>query len=333
MMMINSYAGVVGLADSDRLMIFYKPEENEEQAPPLPAEPEQFSIPPKAPLREPRQPDPLILFRMEEKQEPAAANPYETEELDALMGTGESLPHWTKTALAKDAKKTLHPGWEEVFIPAKPPAPIPESERRVAISELDAWAQKAFKGYEYLNRIQSRIFETAYYNNDNVLVCAPTGAGKTNIAMLAVLHEVRQNLEDGALRKDDFKIVYVAPMKALAAEVTATFSKRLEPLQLQVRELTGDMQLTKQELQQTQCLQLNQWLKADLDTWANDLNDAVKAMTELTDRTEDGLGEKTAFKRAGNDCWVRAFDLLFDIVRREGREGMESLFTEIGEAL
>ena len=88
-----------------------------------------------------------------------------------------------------------------------------------------------------------------------------------------------------------------------------------------------------QELQQTQCLQLNQWLKADLDTWANDLNDAVKAMTELTDRTEDGLGEKTAFKRAGNDCWARAFDLLFDIVRREGREGMESLFTEIGEAL
>lgn len=56
-------------------------------------------------------------------------------------------------------------------------------------------------------------------------------------------------------------------------------------------------------------------------------------MTELTDRTEDGLGEKTAFKRAGNDCWARAFDLLFDIVRREGREGMESLFTEIGEAL
>lgn len=28
----------------------------------------------------------------------------------------------------------------------------------------------------------------------------------------------------------DFKIVYVAPMKALAAEVTANFQKRLEPL-------------------------------------------------------------------------------------------------------
>ena len=195
----------------------------------------------------------LLSMCMEEK-ETTPTEAYKTEELDALMGTGDSFPHWTKTALAKDAKKTLHPGWEEVFIPAKAPAPIPESERRVAITELDDWAQKAFKGYEYLNRIQSRIFETAYFSNDNVLVCAPTGAGKTNIAMLTVLHEVRQNLEDGALRKDDFKIVYVAPMKALAAEVTATFSKRLQPLQLQVRELTGDMQLTKQELHETQMI-------------------------------------------------------------------------------
>ena len=32
------------------------------------------------------------------------------------------------------------------------------------------------------------------------------------------------------LNKDEFKIVYVAPMKALAAEVTATFARRLQPL-------------------------------------------------------------------------------------------------------
>ncbi len=35
------------------------------------------------------------------------------------------------------------------------------------------------------------------------------------------------------------QIVYVAPMKALAAEVTANFGKRLAPLGLVVRELTG----------------------------------------------------------------------------------------------
>ncbi len=50
------------------------------------------------------------------------------------------------------------------------------------------------------------------------------------------------------------KIVYVAPMKALAAEMVDNFSKRLEPLGISVRELTGDTQLTKQEIMKTQML-------------------------------------------------------------------------------
>ena len=41
------------------------------------------------------------------------------------------------------------------------------------------------------------------------------------------------------IQKDAFKIVYVAPMKALAAEMTANFGKKLAPLGLSVRELTG----------------------------------------------------------------------------------------------
>jgi malate/lactate dehydrogenase len=31
------------------------------------------------------------------------------------------------------------------------------------------------QGYKTLNRIQSRIFTTAYTSNENILVCAPTG--------------------------------------------------------------------------------------------------------------------------------------------------------------
>ena len=48
------------------------------------------------------------------------------------------------------------------------------------------------------------------------------------------------------------QIVYVAPMKALAAEMVRNFGKRLEPLGISVRELTGDMQLTKAEIMKTQ---------------------------------------------------------------------------------
>lgn len=58
----------------------------------------------------------------------------------------------------------------------------------------------------------------------------------------------------GVILKDQFKIVYVAPMKALAAEMTTNFGKKLSGLGLSVRELTGDMQLKKAEIVQTQMI-------------------------------------------------------------------------------
>lgn len=42
--------------------------------------------------------------------------------------------------------------------------------------------------------------------------------------------QIGANMKNGVLHKDNFKIVYVAPMKALAAEMTATFGKRLAAL-------------------------------------------------------------------------------------------------------
>ena len=41
-------------------------------------------------------------------------------------------------------------------------------------------------------------------------------------------------------------------MKALAAEMVRNFGDRLEPLGISVKELTGDMQLTKNEIMKTQ---------------------------------------------------------------------------------
>lgn len=41
-------------------------------------------------------------------------------------------------------------------------------------------------------------------------------------------------------------------MKALASEMTRNFSKRLAPIGLKVRELTGDTQLTRKEIAETQ---------------------------------------------------------------------------------
>ncbi|XP_074166319.1 activating signal cointegrator 1 complex subunit 3 [Sminthopsis crassicaudata] len=159
-----------------------------------------------------------------------------------------------KMLLPEGIQRENNKMYEEIKIPHSEPMPIGFEEKPVFIKDLDEIGQLAFKGVKRLNRIQSIVFETAYNTNENMLICAPTGAGKTNIAMLTVLHEIRQHVQQGVIRKDEFKIVYVAPMKALAAEMTNYFSKRLEPLGITVKELTGDMQLSKGEILRTQML-------------------------------------------------------------------------------
>lgn len=93
------------------------------------------------------------------------------------------------------------------MIPHTSTAPPPVGEDRIKIAELDDIAKVAFRGTSALNRIQSVVFEAAYYSNENLLISAPTGAGKTNIAMLTVLHEIKKNIgEDGVIKKDKFKV-------------------------------------------------------------------------------------------------------------------------------
>jgi activating signal cointegrator complex subunit 3 len=82
-------------------------------------------------------------------------------------------------------------------------------ETTVPITAFSSVGQAAFRGYTALNRIQSLVFETAYRTNENMLICAPTGAGKTNIAMMAVLRCIEQHIEAGVIQRDAFKIVYV----------------------------------------------------------------------------------------------------------------------------
>lgn len=159
-----------------------------------------------------------------------------------------------KIMLPENVEKKDTTMCEEVYIPIPESQPINVKYDTVMISSLDDIGQMAFKGIKSLNRIQSIVFHTAYRTNENLLICAPTGAGKTNVAMLTIVHQLKQNIIDGQLMKNQFKIIYVTPMKALAAEMTANFGKRLECLGITVRELTGDMQLTQSEIQQTQMI-------------------------------------------------------------------------------
>lgn len=107
--------------------------------------------------------------------------------------------------------------------------------------------------------------------------------------MLTILHTIRdycypeplstQEPQEFTIEKSEFKIIYIAPMKAIAAEVVKKLGNRLAWLGIQVRELTGinyfhqkmvlniacqnnmlillilgDMQLTKGEISNTQII-------------------------------------------------------------------------------
>lgn len=159
-----------------------------------------------------------------------------------------------KLLLPESADRQDNKMYEEITIPAVPSSSLEVGNERIKISSLDDIGQLAFQHTKELNRIQSVVFQTAYYTNHNLLVCAPTGAGKTNVAMLTIVNIIRAHTDQGVIHRDQFKIVYVAPMKALAAEMVQNFTKRLQPLGITIRELTGDMQLTKSEMQQTQIL-------------------------------------------------------------------------------
>ena len=127
--------------------------------------------------------------------------------------------------------------------------PFEQTEKLVKIKDLPEWSHMAFPGMTSLNRIQSRVCQSALFSSDNMLVCAPTGAGKTNVAVLTMLHEVGLHVQpDNTLDKGKFKIVYIAPMKALVAEMVGNFQKRFDPYGLKVAELTGDMGLTRYQV-------------------------------------------------------------------------------------
>lgn len=158
-----------------------------------------------------------------------------------------------KCSLPPGSYKLTKKGYEEVYIPAL--KYTGDDRPNVKISDLPNWAQPAFAGFKELNRIQSRVFHCAFETPENMLVCAPTGAGKTNIALLTILHQMGlYRKKNGEFDLTKFKIIYIAPMKALVSEIVGALTNRLRDFGVVVRELTGDMQLTKQQIQETQVI-------------------------------------------------------------------------------
>uniref|UniRef100_A0A0N5ALP4 Activating signal cointegrator 1 complex subunit 3 n=1 Tax=Syphacia muris TaxID=451379 RepID=A0A0N5ALP4_9BILA len=178
---------------------------------------------------------------------------------DAMQSAdmNEFIINGTKFCLPAGAKRVRETNYEEITVPPSESSVL-DDVKSVYIKDMDTIGQTAFEGFEKLNIVQSLVFEQAYKTKENLLICAPTGAGKTNIAMLTILNVIHGFIVNDVIQKNDFKalIIYITPMKALATEMTANFGRRLEKLGLKVRELTGDMNLSRKEIAETQMLVL-----------------------------------------------------------------------------
>jgi len=114
----------------------------------------------------------------------------------------------TKVVLPDNMTRKVTQDCEEVEIPPEIKT-VPHnaaSKPLIKISDLDSTAREVFRGMETLNRIQTLVFDTAYKTNENLLICAPTGAGKTNIALLTVIHCILNNITSGVIEKNKFKV-------------------------------------------------------------------------------------------------------------------------------
>lgn len=181
------------------------------------------------------------------------AAPRTTLDLDAMaFSEGGHLNTNPKVRLPPGSFKRTKKGYEEIHVPAPEKRTVSPDEL-VPISQLPAWAQAGFQGATSLNPVQSKCYPVAFDSDEPMLLCAPTGAGKTNVAMLTILHELGKWRDEATDTMDlsACKMVYVAPMKALVAEQANHFRKRLEPYGVVVNELTGDSQLTKAQIAET----------------------------------------------------------------------------------
>jgi ATP-dependent DNA helicase HFM1/MER3 len=108
---------------------------------------------------------------------------------------------------------------------------------------IDSRYSHLFHAHGTFNHMQSAILHQALQTDENMVVAAPTGSGKTVIHEVAVVRLLSREANK------PLKIVYVAPNKALCQQRMREWDAKFTPLGQKVLEVTGDIDFK-------QCLRL-----------------------------------------------------------------------------
>ncbi|XP_054713852.1 probable ATP-dependent DNA helicase HFM1 [Uloborus diversus] len=119
-------------------------------------------------------------------------------------------------------------------------AKLPNSDvNLVPVTQIPPKYQSVFGAFPYFNKVQSTVFEDALYTDKPLVVCAPTGSGKTVIFELCIVRLLMLMCEPSHTPLK-YKIVYMAPIKSLCNERYEDWKKKFQPLGANCIQLTGD---------------------------------------------------------------------------------------------
>ncbi|SBS86872.1 RNA-helicase, putative [Plasmodium ovale curtisi] len=98
-----------------------------------------------------------------------------------------------------------------------------------------------FFSFKYFNPIQTQMFHSTFHTDENILLGAPTGSGKTVIGELCILRNLLQHAEA--------RSVYICPMKAIVSERYKSWKKKFKILfNKNVIEMTGEKNENKENI-------------------------------------------------------------------------------------
>ncbi|TFK42447.1 hypothetical protein BDQ12DRAFT_732098 [Crucibulum laeve] len=103
------------------------------------------------------------------------------------------------------------------------------------VSGLPDMYRAVFK-FGVFNAVQSTCFDDIIDSDENLIISAPTGSGKTVLFELSIIRMLSHIRNTGK----SLKCVYMAPTKALCSERFKDWGAKFDPLNIKCCELTGD---------------------------------------------------------------------------------------------
>ncbi|TRM59292.1 Sec63 Brl domain-containing protein [Schizophyllum amplum] len=156
-------------------------------------------------------------MRYQDYQDPPHAPPH------------QHIPNPHRTAYDDD------PGYPEGERNSLPHEPSSDRIRLRPVSDLPDVYRTMFK-FGVFNAVQSTCFDPVLTTDENMVISAPTGSGKTVLFELAIIKMLNDMRSTGT----SLKCVYMAPTKALCSERQRDWSAKFDPLGVKCCEMTGD---------------------------------------------------------------------------------------------